>query len=246
MFRIVCKTIGLTLLVGYLAVAGFIYAVDREPARYRDCRIVLCDTAEAAFLREADIRAMMKQGGFVPQGQEIATFDTHALALHLEQNRLVRHAYCYHTPDSTLRIDIYQRKPILRVKTDGGRDFYVDSEGEIMPVRADAPAIRLPLATGRITEDFARTALYDFARYLEDNRFWRANITQICVGGQEEVELVPRVGDHVIYLGPMTGYRDKLSRLRTFYDKALPRKGWNAYRRINLKFDGQVICEKNP
>lgn len=221
MFTNLCKALGITLLVAYLAVAGFLYATSVEPICYRDCRIVLCDTTQAAFLREADIRAMITRGGFTVVGQEIATLDTHALAQHLEQNRLIRHAYCYHTPDRYLRIDIYQRKPILRVKADSGRDFYVDDEGQQMPVHADAPSFRLPLATGRISESYACTKLCDFARFLADDRFWQSNITQVCVNEREEVELVPRVGDHVICLGPIDGYEEKLERLRKFYEKAL-------------------------
>ncbi len=36
----------------------------------------------------------------------------------------------------------------------------------------------------------------------------------------------------------------KLSRLRRFYDEALPRMGWDRYKAINLEFENQVVCTK--
>lgn len=245
MFKTTLKIIGFTLLIGYLLVAGFIYAVHRHPACYRDFHIEFRDTAETSFLRESDIRSMMRQAGFSPKGKEIGVFDTHALSQHLEQNKLIRQARCYHTPDSILRIDIYQRHPIMRVQTERGYNYYIDLDGELMPIHANAPALKLPLATGNIRDRLARTQLYEFALFLQKNRFWRSNIVQIHITQKEEVELVPRVGDHIILLGTFDNYEKKLDNLLTFYKKVLNKKGWNAYRSINLKFDGQVIGEKN-
>ncbi len=245
MFKTTLKIIGSMLLAGYLLVAGFIYAVHRPTARYRDFRIEFIDTAETSFLRESDIRLMMKQAGFSPKGKEIGAFDTHALSQHLERNKLIRQARCYHTPDSILRIDIYQRHPIMRVQTERGYNYYIDHDGELMPVHDNAPALKLPLATGNIQEQWARTRLYEFALFLQKNHFWRSNIVQIHVTSQGEVELIPRVGDHVVKLGSFDNYEKKLDNLLTFYKKVLNKKGWNAYRSISLKFDGQVIGEKN-
>ena len=34
------------------------------------------------------------------------------------------------------------------------------------------------------------------------------------------IELVPRVGDHLVYLGKLDNFEDKLARLKEFYKKA--------------------------
>jgi cell division protein FtsQ len=52
------------------------------------------------------------------------------------------------------------------------------------------------------------------------------------------------VGDQKILLGSARKLDDKLARLKTFYQKAMPYTGWQMYERINLKFDGQVVCVK--
>jgi cell division protein FtsQ len=178
-------------------------------------------------------------------GKEVTAVNTDQLSQRLEQNKLVRRADCYHTPDSILRIDIYQRHPIMRVMTTRGSDFYIDREGELMPVQSNAPAMHLPLATGEVTPELARGPLYEFAQFLQKNRFWRSEITQIHVRSDGDVELIPRVGQHVILMGPLTDYEAKLKKLLTFYDKVPEHRGWNAYRVINLKFKGQVIGERS-
>jgi cell division protein FtsQ len=59
-----------------------------------------------------------------------------------------------------------------------------------------------------------------------------------------EIELVPRVGQHIIYLGQIDGYEEKLERLLIFYEKGLSQTGWNQYTGISLKYKDQVVCTK--
>ena len=51
-------------------------------------------------------------------------------------------------------------------------------------------------------------------------------------------------GDHLVYLGKLENFEDKLARLKEFYKKGLNRVGWNKYSRINLEFNNQIICTK--
>jgi cell division protein FtsQ len=61
----------------------------------------------------------------------------------------------------------------------------------------------------------------------------------------QNIELVPRVGDHLVYLGKNgRTLKIKLARLKEFYKKGLNRVGWNKYSRINLEFSNQIICTK--
>ena len=67
----------------------------------------------------------------------------------------------------------------------------------------------------------------------------------LMTGPGKEIELVPRVGDHIVYLGKLEHFEDKLDRLKTFYGKALNEVGWNKYSRISLEFSNQIICTKH-
>ena len=88
------------------------------------------------------------------------------------------------------------------------------------------------------------TDLYKFGVFLHNNKFWDAQIEQIHVLPDQNIELVPRVGDHLVYLGKLENFEDKLARLKEFYKKGLNRVGWNKYSRINLEFSNQIICTK--
>ena len=80
---------------------------------------------------------------------------------------------------------------------------------------------------------------------MQNNPFWDAQIEQIHVLPGKDIELVPRVGDHIVYLGKLEHFEDKLDRLKTFYGKALNEVGWNKYSRISLEFSNQIICTKH-
>ena len=102
----------------------------------------------------------------------------------------------------------------------------------------------LPIATGAIKEDFAKTDLYKFALFLHNDKFWNAQIEQIVVLPNQDIKLIPRVGDHQIILGNLYGYKERLDKLLAFYENGLNETGWNKYSVINLKFDKQVVCTK--
>jgi cell division protein FtsQ len=73
------------------------------------------------------------------------------------------------------------------------------------------------------------------------------------------IELVPRVGDHVVFIGYLPQERNnklrekkisdflnkKLTRLEKFYRYGLSTAGWNKYEYINMEFDNQIICRRH-
>ena len=59
-----------------------------------------------------------------------------------------------------------------------------------------------------------------------------------------QVELIPRVGNHVVLMGSADRYKDKLHRLHFFYKYGMPKVGWNKYKTINLSYEGQIVCIK--
>ena len=94
---------------------------------------------------------------------------------------------------------------------------------------------------------FKDTTLRDifyFVKYIKNNSFWSALIDQIYVDNRDEIDLFPRVGNHLIHLGTAENYEGKLRNLEAFYDKILPEAGWNRYSSINLEFKDQIVCKR--
>lgn len=214
-------------------------------ARNRPCKglcVTVVDSAQAQYVSADEIRTYLEK--YVPTDKKtiLAEINTEEMEALLSENRLVEEVRCYKTPSGLLRVDISQRVPTLRVLGDSAA-YFLDEHGEMMP--AGLPeAVSVPVATGHISSAYAREALYPFACFLRENAFWQAQVEQIYVDDRQNVELIPRVGDHRILLGELTAYEEKLDNLRCLYEQALSECGWNKYHTINLKYKDQVVCTR--
>ena len=50
--------------------------------------------------------------------------------------------------------------------------------------------------------------------------------------------------NHRIVLGSFADFEEKLDNLRLFYEKAIPKVGWEKYSIISLKYKDQIVCTK--
>ncbi|MEZ4804089.1 MAG: hypothetical protein R2852_00995 [Bacteroidia bacterium] len=112
---------------------------------------------------------------------------------------------------------------------------------------------RVIIANGMIAESlddsvFVHTKLLAdltaIAEYCSMNKFWDSQIEQLYVDNYMDILLIPKVGNHSIVFGSAEDVDDKFKRLKTFYLKGLNAIGWDKYKRINLKFKGQIVGEK--
>lgn len=230
-------------LTAYLAIA--VTAFNRQPADQtcRDVELVIKDTAYAGFITKEELKTMLRRKGIYPIGKKMERVSTKTLEKVLGAHPLIDEAECYKTPSGKVCAEVTQRVPLLRVMNDKGESYYLDNKGTILPPEAKCVAHRA-IVTGNVEKSFAMRDLYKFGVFLQNNTFWNAQIEQVHVLPNHTVELIPRVGDHTIYLGKLERFEDKLSRLKAFYRKGLNQVGWNKYSRISLEFDNQIICTK--
>jgi cell division protein FtsQ len=184
----------------------------------------------------------LQQSGINLVGKSLSEINTGRIEATLEANELVRQAECYKTVAGRVKLKVYQRTPLLRVIANKG-NYYIDTDGKKMPVPANFSAY-VPVATGFIEDDFALAELFRFSRFLQKNKFWNAQIEQIYVAPNRDIELTPRVGNHQIILGKIEDYEENLDKLKLFYEEGLSKIGWNKYSKINLKYKNQVVCTK--
>ena len=86
--------------------------------------------------------------------------------------------------------------------------------------------------------------LFILANHIDQDPFLKAWIDQIFVTRNGNFELIPKNGAHVIEFGDTTNMAGKFEKLLFFYQNGLTQVGWEKYRRINLKFNNQVVCSK--
>ena len=103
---------------------------------------------------------------------------------------------------------------------------------------------RVLIANGNIVDSSDVSVISKVANYINDDEFLKAQIIQLHMNEDKEIELVPRVGNHTILLGEISEMEDKFNKLKLFYTKGVKQTGWNQYRLINLKYKNQLVCVK--
>lgn len=236
---------GLCLLGGYLIFALFFF--KKKPAEHICSQfqidIQVGDGAYEKFIDTIELQKFIDQQGLNPYGKQLKDIDTYAIQEALLSNQMVKTAEVFVTSEGNIRAVVKQKSPILRIMSSDGENYYIDKDGERMPI-SNLSTIYLPIATGNIKEDFARADLRNFALFLQEDKFWNAQIEQIVVHSDGDISLISRIGDQEILMGSLEDYKAKLDRLKKFYLKVMPQTGWNRYAKLNLKYDKQVVGTK--
>ena len=235
-----CLTI---LIVAYLIIA--ITRFNHQPEGVVCKQIELCikDSVDRGFVTLPGVKNLLKHKGLLPVGKPVKEINVHAIEQALKQHPFIRKADCYLTSGGNLKIIAHQRIPLLRIMADNGDNYYLDSDGKTMS--ATGTSVYVPVATGFIDRKYAKTKLYDIALCIEQNPFWKAQIEQINITPRLEVQMVPRIGNQILFFGKADDIRQQFERLKIFYAEALNRVGWNKYSRISVEFNNQIICTKN-
>ncbi|MCI5056559.1 MAG: hypothetical protein MRY83_10650 [Flavobacteriales bacterium] len=153
-----------------------------------------------------------------------------------------------------LNVKLKQRRPILRFFTEDKMSYYITEDGMVIRTQDDYTS-RVLIATGAIDytpatsldsvgENTVLKNLFDFARFIQKDEFWRSQIAQIDVDENGVTTCVPQVGNHLIKIGKMERLEEKFENLSLFYKDGLSKTGWNEYSMINLMYEGQIICNK--
>jgi cell division protein FtsQ len=215
------------------------------------------------LVTKGDIDALiLSSAGKVP-GKGLWELNTEKIEGPIRKQSYVEDANVYVTNDGRVFVDVIQRQPVLRIITKSYTSFYIDGHGQILPINPNYPA-RVLVASGNISDSCVRHApksfdslfadsvsaagslssLFRMAIYIENDPFFRSQISQIYVNDADEIELIPLVGNHVILFGKAEDMEDKFTRLYAFYKFGLNKIGWNKYDIINIKFKNQVVCSK--
>ncbi|MBR5542056.1 MAG: cell division protein FtsQ [Bacteroides sp.] len=232
----------LILISVYLVIAVTVFNGKPNVETCTGMELVINDSIDYGFISKREILKLLNSKKMSPIGKQIGEINTRQLEDELRKHPLIGNAECYRTSNNCIGIEITQRIPILRIMANNGENYYIDDKAHTMPIPNSAANVAV--VTGYVDKSFATKELYEFGMYLQKNPLWKAQIQQINITFTKELELVPQVGNHIIFLGKPGNYENKFERLKTFYKKGLNEIGWNKYSRISLEFNNQIICTK--
>lgn len=218
--------------------------------------INIADENENGFLNSAEIKTLLDKKGIYPLSKHIKDINPRQIEEQLTRMPFVNTAQCYTTTDGHVCITVTQRTPIMRVKSFTGEDYYIDDNGGIMP--NSQYTSDMIIVTGRVSKNYACRYLSILAQTLMASPLWRNQIEQVNVLPDRTIELVPRVGDHIVNIGTLPSLADEkqrkeqvreyvtkqMDRLEQFYKLGLSQAGWNKYDYISLEFFNQIVCHR--
>jgi cell division protein FtsQ len=242
------------LLLSGLVVSLAFVQHEQKGVRCKEIVITISPENDNFFVDRSMVISILTNEGRETDllGKPLGQLDVSALELKLERNPFISNAEVYADINGDLKIDVHQRRPVMRVMLNDGTGYYIDNKGFKMPL-SELYTAHIIVATGNISENYGindslRTnvthELYKLAEFLEKDEFWKAQVEQVYVNEKSDLILVPKIGDHTIVLGSVAGIEEKMNRLMVFYTEALNKMGWNDYSTINLKYEGQIVCTK--
>lgn len=245
------------LIAIYLLLAFVSFDKKGDPkALCSKVNIDIADNAAGGFLDAKVIKERLQKTGFYPIGRQLKDVDTRGIEEMLRRSPFVKTAECYKTEGGYVYISVTQRMPVIRIKADNGDDYYVDDHDCIMP--RSSYTSDLIIASGYINRWYAINYISPLGKAIMQNDVWKNLIEQINITPNLGVELVPRIGDHIVYIGQLPEITDKskhdkdiaqfvdkkMTRLEKFYKYGLSQVGWNKYSYVNIEFDNQIICKR--
>ena len=234
------------VLVGIYLVLAVTAFNNPDEAMAKQCTEVKIDIEKEqmeGFLNPGEVKKLLSQYKLYPLSQPMNSISSRKMEETLLKSPFVEKAECYKTMSGHVCINIKQRIPVIRIMAVNGDNYYLDHHGNIMPESGYAADILV--ATGNITKKYAQNVLSKVANQIASDGFWRNQAVQLNVLPNQTLELVPRVGDHIVYLGSPHHIDSKLERLQKFYVYGLNKAGWNKYNYINVEFNNQIICKRN-
>jgi len=223
--------------------------------------VKVTDSLERNFISSADILKMLDRRDLEFIGMRFTKINLDKIERIVKSNQIIHECNAFTGINGTLYIEVTQREPMVRVIDNRRQGYYIDKEGHVINLsQSFAPHvlvvngyIRSPFKIGKpvninmLNDSIASNKFKDIcklASYINDENFWKAQIVQIYVNSDNEFELIPRIGPHIILFGGIDDYRGKFRKLEIFYKEGLNNVGWNQYLTINLKYKDQVVCTK--
>lgn len=254
--------ISLWIIALLIIVLGLSFANKNQQKTKLTKPVIKIDYAsEDRFIDENDVLKEVVQSTN-DTSRLLNSLDVTQIEERLKNNFAIKDAQVYKTIDGKLEVLVLQNRPIVRIINNKNESYYIDEDGFLMPTSTKFTA-RLLVVNGNIfsrytsynnqkldlMEDSLKATtlldeLYQLATFIDGSEFWKAQIEQIYVNKELEIELIPKVGNHIIVFGKPNNINAKFKKLIVFYEKGLSKTGWNEYSKVDLSYKNQIVCTK--
>ena len=240
------------ILFGLAVIIGFTNSRLAE-RRINDVSIHVDNQFENYFIDQEDVLALVNaEDKDYLLNSNLGGLSLKELEARIEGHQFVKDAQAYIDLEGNMSIDVEQNRPIARIINPEGQDYYIGTEGDILPESSHYTA-RVVLIQLKDMNWLPEYSIYDaqggeammqLLNFISDDPFWIAQVAGIVLHKDLEIDLMPQVTKQVVEFGTIEDVEMKFKKLKTFYKQVLPYKGWNAYDTVSLKFKNQIVCKK--
>jgi hypothetical protein len=257
------KIILYTIYLFLISLAGayfyFAFLIKKQNENKTTCKKIsvrILDSTQNRFVSKSEVLNILGKFEKRPLGKAVNQVDLPSIEKLLDRRSAIKESQAYIGLDGTLKIDITQRRPIIRIETKSG-GFYIDETGYIFPLEYNFTSY-VPIVSGYIPLEIEEKhrgfsssgenwidKIIELGIFIDNNNFWNNQIEQIYIDQNGDVCLSPRRGPELILFGDLNNIEDKFSRLYAYYKDIMPTTENEKYKIINLKYKNQIICKKH-
>ena len=159
----------------------------------------------------------------------------------IDKNTYVEKSQVYMKIGQELNVDIKQKEPIARVITSDSI-FYLDKNSNFMSL-SKLKSSNVPLIFG-FSEYSDLKYLTEISLMIKNDEFLNKNISQIFIKDDQKIDLKIRGNNTIIEFGNNNRLKNKIQNLKAFYNRAISKNEIDKYKKINLRFENQVVVVK--
>ncbi len=251
--KIFISLLWMVLGIGFFTLWAF-SSIERKKLRCEKINIKIDEGDNKFFVDKSAILKIIKEKNKDTLFQQkINAVNWIGLESAIEANPWIANTEIYSNRNGDVVIDVQQRCPIMRIINNEHLSFYIDENGKPMNWSSTFTA-RVLIVTGNVSltdfnyshpEQSKRNDLVQLVKFINKNEFWKAQIAQIEIKKNEDFVLYPLQGEHEIELGDATDCKEKFDRLKIFYLEGLNKVGWSKYKKVSVKYKGEVVATKN-
>ncbi|MBD1398685.1 hypothetical protein H9Q13_16045 [Pontibacter sp. JH31] len=237
-------------IVSITALAGFASSRQNEK-KCEKVSINIDNEYNNYFIGDEEVRDLLtREGERKLEGLPNQQIDLKNLEKRIEAHSFVKEAEVFRGLDGNIQVSIKQNRPIARIIRPD-QDVYIDADGNMLPLSERYTARVIPITKTMANRPFGRDFFQDstgqayisLLQFIETDEFWKAQLAQMHIDGKGKVYFLPQVGEHTIEFGKPEQAEEKFKKLMVFYKEVLPVMGWDKYKRVNVEYEDQIICE---
>ncbi len=238
--------------LGLIVVVYIAFIEQRGKNRqFSELEVYVEGISQVYFVEEKEIHQMLQhEFPELQPGEALRKISLYDLEKKVESHPFVHDADVFGDLKGVIMVKISQHIPMARIVRPMAADGYISTEGKILPLSSNFTP-RVITVAGRGADKILEKGelgpehegFLKLLTFVTESDFWSAQINAMDLLSNGEILLHQQVGKQVIEFGKPEDIERKFQKINLYYNDIVPKKGWNAYNRVNVKFKDQIICE---